>query len=295
MKNNKYVLWKKFIHQMIFKEIHYKKNKQNLKLISQHPYLSLKLVQKYPYLKWDIKSLQKHPDMTLSFYKKHFHVPYQYVSKKKTYIYFQGNLKYNFKKWELRPYKQVILSYHPNIPLSLILKYHTFGWDFTFLLLYRRWTIRQIYQLMKIKKMNWHLFSKNIFLNINILHEFLSFPWDWNFLAIHPSFPPQDIYNDKILFCKWKWKMIFKNPRLCPIFWKYYVEKYPNACKDQSLLFYNHFQYTFFLKIWALFKIQHFFIHHFFMIQKMKLNLKYIQFIQQKLNKDVFQYILLYI
>jgi hypothetical protein len=294
MKNNKYVLWKRLINQMILKDL--KKKNTNLKLISQHPYLSLELIQKYPYLKWDIKLLQKHPEMTLSFYKKHFYsVPFQSISKKKTYIYFQGDLKYNFKKWELRPRKQMILSYHSYIPLSLILKYYTFGWDYTFLLLYRKWTIQQIYKIIKIKKMDWYLFSKNIYLNYDIIHEFLSFPWDWNFLAIHPSFPPQEIYQDKILFCKWKWKMIFKNPRLCPIFWRYYIREYPNACKNPLLLLYNHFEYTSFFKIWAIFKIQSFFIHHFIMKKKIIYKLKYIKLIQYKLNKDVFGQILSYI
>lgn len=298
-----FIIWKQLIIQLIIKTIENNRRYQQpstMLLISRHPYLPLSLVEKNKFLRWDMISIQNHPDMTRKFYQKHYKYSsyhndyYQRIKNRKMQVHFQGKHSFNFVNWESQPFSKIYLSYHPHIPIPLILKFHTFKWDFTFLLLYRQWTCQQIMYLIRIRKMDWKLYSRNPYLTTQTLYTFITFPWDWNLLASHPCFPPQNIFNDDILFCHWKWKNVFKNPRITPSFWKVLIQSFPNICRDPLIILHNHFNHSTSVQHWATFHI-HCFYSHYNTRRRIHDKIQFMKYIKQKLYTDLTHHILTFI
>lgn len=284
-----YLEWKKWIKQLSNEYVENKTDFNNpYRIYSSSPYDSIQ--HGVPHIGVNTyveKLIKKHPYLSIN--ETSFH-------KKRKFIYFQGSPLFNFIKWEKNPYKKVILSYHPKLPISLVLKNYKIGWDFQFLLLYRKWSIHQISLLIKFRKMDWKLFSNNPYLNFDMLYAFLRFPWNWNTLAIHPAFPPQKVYSDNILFVKWKWKYVYKNPRISLQFWKLLVSQHPNyVSNDPLLLLQNYFQFDYMLQIWAIFKIQSFFLFHVISKKKIIEKTKFILFLKNTFCDDVYFNILSFV
>jgi len=257
--------------------------------MSKHPYLPLSCLDDHFQLLKYYKYLKKHPEMTIDIRKK-YPILLGYPIKRGCQVYFQRK-SFNFIKWEKHPYIKKIISYHSQLPLSLVINNPYMGWDFKFLYLYHKWAKYQIHFMIDIHKMNWKYFSRNPYLDTEMLYEFIDYPWDWDVLAIHPSFPPQDIYHNEMLTKKWKWELIFKNPILCPFFWKnYYYTKY-----NSYILLYNHFQYDGFLRLWAIFKIQRFMIHYILFIKPLRIKIKYIHFVSSRLYPELMHHVLSFI
>lgn len=295
MQNNNYERWKNIIEKIIMIELR-KKKTNYLQLISYHPYLPLRIVEAHIHQNWNIKGLSRHPDMNRDIFRKLF--PGKKVQiHTHSYIRFYGNPKFDFHKWEKKRYKKMDreLSYHGKLPVAFILKYPNIVWDYSFLLMNKKWTIRDIYVLIKQKKMNWHLFSRNPFINIEIILEFLRYPWDWRTLAIHPSFPPHKIYIHPILFCKWKWKWVYMNPRLTSDFWYFLIQKYPKVFKELQIILQNRFQYDMYIRMWSSYHIQHFLIHHYHFRLKIIDKLYLHKYLRTSLCPDIYKYILTFI
>jgi len=147
------------------------------------------------------------------------------------------------------------LMYHPDFPLALVWTYPTAPWDFSFLLKYRKWSIHELSELTRSQKISFTLFSQNVFLQPYHLYEFLGKSWDWKVLALHPNFPPQRIWEDRLLFPHWKWKMTFRHPRLDFYFWKTTLRPHLHMSTTSSLLFSNLFQYSTELRTVSFFRI----------------------------------------
>lgn len=258
MAENSFMIWKTYFAEMIQKYIKKKMHHRNMiLLISRHPYLPLSYIEKYRFIPWDVIALQSHPNMTAKFYRRFLQRENQFRPyRRKHNVYFQGIQFFDFRQWERSPYRKTFLSYHPKLPINLVIKFSNMGWDFTFLLLYRKWKIRQIERLIQCRKMDWVLYSRNPFLSCEIIRHFLRYPWDWGVLATHPCFPPQDIYQDNILFCRWKWKQVFKNPRISYDFWcNIRKTQSTNPFPDSYIILHNKFQYDGNIQLWATFKI----------------------------------------
>lgn len=288
-----FVVWRKWIHQLCQQYFLEKRpyHRNMLLLLSRHPYLPLSLVQLYPHI-WDKVSLQAHPRMTRQFYKKYVHRGEEYhpVHRRK-HAYFQGQRNYDFVQWEKQPFRKTFLSYHPMLPLQLVLKFPNMGWDYTFLLLYRRWSIYQMEVLIRCRRMDWVLMSRNPFIDCIVVRHFIRFPWDWMTLAVHPSFPPHVIYKDNILIGKWKWKQVFKNPTLSLDFWKELSNMSTNKSSDPYIILHNKFQYDTFLQAWATFKIVDA-ISHYRKKKHLQEKLKLLMFIKTRTCRDTMYSIL---
>ena len=292
--------WRKWIAALILKYLQKRHHHHQtmMLLISRHPYTPLSYVETYKNLAWDKMSLSSHPEMTRGFYKK-----YIASSSQKTFhprrsicpVYFQGIASFDFHVWEKSPYKKTFLSYHPKLPIPLVLKFPTLGWDFTFLLLYREWTVHQIEQLIRCKKMNWVLYSRNPYIHADVVRHFLRFPWEWQTLATHPSFPPQEIYHDNILINRWKWRQVFKNPRLSLAFWQEELGRSSShLTKDPYVILHNKFQFDRNLRLWATFKILSL-VCHYRQKKSMKEKLRLLLFLKAKVCPDVLDAILSFV
>ena len=272
-----FIIWKRWIQQFISEYIISKRRKKRIMiLISRHPYLSKDLINRYPNVEWDRMSISRCNEKLI----------------KKNFIYFQGSRRFNFINWEKHPRGTVRLTYHPQLPIALVLRYHWIGWDYRFLLLNREWSIQQIQKLIQKKKMDWCIYSKNPFINIDTVRHFLRYPWDWPTLAIHPSFPPQDVYIDNILFAKWKWRSIFRNPRISFEFWKEFIEKHPNVYRDKYILLHNHFQHDSNLQTWAIFHIHKFMILHFITKPRIWKKLQFLLHLKKNMLPELLHYTL---
>jgi hypothetical protein len=272
-----FIIWKRWIQQFMQEYVlSHKKQKRIMILISRHPYLLIELVNRYPNVYWDRISITRNNEKQI----------------RKNFIYFQGSRRFNFIGWEKHPRGTVRLTYHPQLPIALVLRYHWIGWDYRFILLYRKWTIKQIQKLIQKKKMDWCVYSKNPFLDTETVRHFLRYPWDWATLAVHPSFPPQHIYTDNILFPKWKWRSIFRNPRLSLDFWNVFTERYPNVYHEKYILLHNHFQHDPQLIIWATFHIHEFMILHFITKRRIRKKLKYLLYLKTKMLPEMLHYTL---
>jgi hypothetical protein len=281
MSDDKFIIWKRWVQDFIYEYVtsSNKKRKRIMILISRHPYLPIYLVKKYQNLYWDRISISRSNDTLI----------------KKNFIHFQGSRRFSFIDWEKHPKGIIRLTYHPQLSIALVLRYHWIGWDFKFLLLYRKWSIKQIQKLIQKRKMDWCVYSKNPFITIETIRHFLRYPWDWTTLAIHPSCPPQDIYHDNILFGKWKWRSVFRNPRISYDFWKDFVENHPNVYKDKYILLHNHFQYDSSLQSWATFHIHEFMILHFITKPMILKKLKLLLYLKHKMVPDLLNYTLSFV
>lgn len=288
MTENSFMIWKSWIGHLILNYLQKKHYHRNMMLlISRHPYLPLDCIQHQPYIGWDKVSLQKHPQMTRKFYRDYIQRDIVFRPQRRiTTVCFQGYRRFDFVKWEKSPFRKPFLSYHPKLPLALVLKFPNMGWDMTFLLLYRRWSIKHIERLIVCRKMNWELYSRNQFINADIVRYFLRYPWDWKVLAVHPSFPPQEIYHDNILFCKWKWRQVFKNPRMSLTFWKEIRKQPTNPFSDPYVILHNKFQFDANIRLWATIKIVHVISTY---LQKKQLlqKLKLVLFMKEKMCDDL--------
>lgn len=264
-----WVRWRRWVAQLIRQTIQQQKYvafpRSTILLLSRHPYLPLSLVEEYcSSVPWDFLSMESHPDMTPQFHARYFHGSWRSRTRQtpsqvqRTIAHFQGRHGYQFSEWERKPHRKTFLTYHPHFPLALALHHPTFGWDFTFLLLYREWTIPQIHRMLAIRRMDWKLFSRNPFLTISMVHEFLRYPWDWPTLATHPCFPPHVVFDDPILLGRWKWRSVFKNPRITVDFWKRLITEYPKVVHDPLIILHNRFEYDTVLRHWAIFQIHRF-------------------------------------
>jgi hypothetical protein len=182
-----------------------------------------------------------------------------------------------------------------NISLDTVLQYPSRPWDYSSLLSYKKWTIHQILILKKQKKIDWKRFSSNIWLDFDILYHYLSEPWDWHLLAIHPNFPPQVIYQDNILLPRWKWNKIFFNPRISISFWESihphdeFLERF-----HEPFILQNHFRFDQKYRIWAAIRIQKLF-HVFFNTKKILQKTHYLCVLHQSLPLVLIHEIFLYI
>jgi hypothetical protein len=104
--------------------------------------------------------------------------------------------------------------------MAIVVAHPKLNWQFQYLLRYRRWSIRHIEILLHNRRVDWKVYSQNPYINADTVRSFLSYPWDWTTLAKHPGFPPQEIYEDRILFPRWKWKSTYMNPRISSRMWK---------------------------------------------------------------------------
>lgn len=175
------------------------------------------------------------------------------------FVYFQGRPDYDFPRWEAstrhrpRGHGRLRLSYHPRLPLTLVLQYPDVRWDYRFLLLYRRWTMDAMERLDKHRRVDWRLYSRNPFLTMEQVDRFLDRPWDWNVLAMHPNFPPHRIVHSPRVHRRWAWSHVFKNPML-------HIDTWHRLSKESTrhLILYNHFQCTPSVRLWANLRILHF-------------------------------------
>lgn len=275
-----FIIWKKWIQQFIYEYVTSKKKKKRIMiLISRHPYLLLDMVRQYPELNWDRISISRS----------------RQIQERNNFIYFQGSKRFNFVRWENNPKGTVRLTYHPQLSIALVLRYHYVGWDYKFLLLYRLWTNKQIERLIQKRRMDWCVYSKNPFINIDTVRYFLRYPWDWNHLAIHPSFPPQEVYLDNILFSKWKWRSVFLNPRISLEFWEEMIKKHPNVYNDSSILLHNYFQHDSNLQIWATFHIHEFMIRHLIVNRRIWNKLKLLLYLKKKMLPELINHTISYL
>lgn len=265
MSPDDYVAWRRRIGTMVRELLRSPHTPRNtVLLISRHPYTPLDYVRVFRRVPWEHSSLLLHPDMSKSFYKTHMTGDGQFYERHhvrpRTFTaYFQQDTRHvvDFPKWEMAPTRNVFMSYHPKLPISLVVRHVHMGWDLSFLLLYREWKSTDIERLLEVGNcMNWTLFSKNPFLSTEIIERFCTQPWDWKVLAVHPSFPPQEIIKNETLSRKWKWERVFKNPRMSLAFWDQLCAT-PSAhyTKDSAVILHNTFQYDEKLRTWALFKI----------------------------------------
>lgn len=249
-------MWKEHVEDWILSELPSNMhNKQFLTAISQNPFLPLQLVIQHPYLPWDFHALRKNPYLTKDIVKQlqeryhrrviliGYHLP--------AFQLFHGCLSCDFRGWENCPTRFWKMSCHPLLPLALVVRMPNKSWNYPFLLRYRKWTVRQISMLKKQKKMDWKAFSGNVFLNRTMLEAFLDRKWNWKHLARHPAFPPQDIYQDPILFPRWKWRFVFMNPRITPTFWQSLHKKY-----HKPFILSNRFQFSEEVQLYSSMKIQ---------------------------------------
>lgn len=265
--HHKRVVWKEWrawvatlIRETITQQRYIGLPRSTVLLLSRHPYLPLSYVEEFKSnISWDMHSISFHPDMTRRFHSKHFPSTASRhrhsLTYRRTIAHFQGQRTFSFPQFERRPYHKTYLTYHPKLGIAFVLKYPSVGWDFQFLLLYREWTIPQIHKLLAIRRMDWKLFSQNPFLTVDMLHEFLRYPWDWPALAISPCFPPQYIFDDPLLMPRWKWRSVFKNPRMTVDFWKQLLTNFPRVVHDPLIILHNQFEYDSSLQAWATFRI----------------------------------------
>lgn len=188
------------------------------------------------------------------------------VATREHFVYFQGRHDYDFTRWErhfittrrgIESKQRLRLTYHPDLPLVLVLRFPNAGWDFKFLLLYRRWTVVQIQDLVRVRHMHWRYFSRNPYLTPTIILHFIHFPWDWKTLATHPSLPPRRIANHPILCEKWQWDLVFNNPLISVDTWRRMV-KDSTATFDEHIILHNHFQHSKAVRLWANLRILEF-------------------------------------
>lgn len=257
-------MWKNIVQEWIRIEFDQKKyNVKFIQKISGNPFLPLDLVLHYPHFKWDWLSLSKHPEMTLTFCKRlkkktNHRIQRIFLSNTTTEINWEGKKTFDFVTWEKKGLPHTYrLSHHPLLPLILVVQYPQKSWNFHFLYKYRLWNIRWLKDLSTKRRIDWHVLSRNVQLREEIILEFLGKPWDWNYLAKHPNLNPEWIYNNPILFPRWKWKKVFLHPRITVSFWKMIHE---GRIHDPYILE-NHFQYSKELQLWAHFKINHSIIH----------------------------------
>lgn len=255
-------MWKDYVEQWIRSELCVNAyNKKVIGSISQNPYLPLQIVLDHPHLPWDFHALRKHPHLTDGFVKKlqkklhrkvislGYHPPIVRL--------FHGRTTYNFVEWEVHPTRIAKMSYHPFLPIALVVRMPNRGWNYHFLLRYRQWSIPQIKKLRQQRKMDWKVFSRNAFLTVEMVKHFLDAKWDWKYLAQHPSFPPQDIYEDRILFPRWKWRFVFMNPRITPPFWhKIHDGNSMHDTYHRPFILANQFQFSDTWRLHATLKIQ---------------------------------------
>lgn len=263
---SQYVEWRRWIAHVIREALLQQRYlgypRSTVLLISRHPYLPLSYVDEYKsIIAWDLSSIQSHPEMTSRFHSRYFrHHERSHRPQRRTIAHFQGQQASMvlFINYERRPYRKTYLTYHPKFPLALALAFPDKGWDYTFLLLYHEWSIPQIRTAIRHRRMDWKVYSRNPFLTTDILHEFLRYAWDWPTLATSPCFPPQDIYQDPILMPRWKWRSVFKNPRMSVDFWKQLLTNHPKVVHDPLIILHNRFQYDTNLQSWATFRIHRF-------------------------------------
>jgi len=293
---NVFIIWRIVLCEIIKQQLCSKRCSRGMMLLlSKHPYLPLSFPLSYSHMNWDMKTIATHPEMTRSFYKQLFNtnVYHKHSLKKDITVHFQRPRHFNIVIWEQKKYTHLSsLSYDSRLSLSLVLSRPHLKWDYKFLLLYHKWSIPQIHSLMTLRKMNWLFYSRNPFLSIDTLHHFLNYPWDWVTLAQSPCFPPHIIYQDNLLIGKWKWRSVFKNPRLDPSFWKQHILHKVNH--DESILLHNHFQYTPTLRRWAMFHIQTAYLNH---LSRKRIfdKIKLLKYIYSHLHPDTFQHIISYL
>ena len=197
-------------------------NKKIITSLSQSPYLPLDIVLHYPHLSWDYNSIRKHPGVNTTFIKKLDQKLHRRLVPIRPRLWptplFQST-PVDFRRYEKHPYRPWKMSCHPLLPIPIVLANPLQNWDYGFLLRHRKWTVHQLEILSKQRRVDWRMLSKNYYITPDLVREFLSYPWDWKHLASHPAFPPQDIYEDRILFLRWKWNLVYMNPRITVSFW----------------------------------------------------------------------------
>lgn len=302
--------WRRFVAQVIRETILQQRYiglpRSTVLLMSRHPYLPLSYVEEFKsIISWDMHSLSFHPDMTRGFRSKHISSgrhQHQYKRSslsthpyKRTIAHFQGQRTFSFIEFEKKPYHKTYLTYHPKLSIALVLKHPVIvGWDYRFLLLFREWTIPQLYHLLRLRRMDWKLYSQNPFLTTDIVHEFLKYPWDWSMLATSPCFPPQDIFQDPILMPRWKWRSVFKNPRMHVDFWKQLVTNFPRTVHDPLVILHNRFEYDPALQAWATFRI-HRAIEGYRRRRRVRIMFAWLRTIEQHAPIDIVRHILSFI
>lgn len=291
-----YAKWQLWIERMIQRYLEQRRHHRNMiMLICRHPYLPLSFLEKFKKVSWDKSALQHHPAMTAKIFRKYIRNDSSFRPiRNYARVYFQGYRSYDFVQWERKPFRKTFLSYHPKLPLELVLKYPNMGWDFTFLLLYRKWTTRHIERLVQSRRMDWTLYSRNPYINAEDVRYFLRYPWDWVVLATHPSFPPDEMYHDNILFGKWKWRHVFKNPVISLKFWNELCCLASSPVSDEYIILHNRFQHDRFLRLWATLKIVSFCCHVCFR-NTLNTKLKFVVDVKRKVCDDLFQNILSFV
>lgn len=267
-----FITWKSILYETVRMQLIRQKfiPKKILQLISRHPYTPLSILDDFPFLKWEYDSFYDHPLMNETFL-------YEYQAKHRRRVFFLsvppgflGKLPSSpFNKEEkennrldwvdleksgLEDKKKI--SHFPSLPLSLVLLNPHKAWDYPFLLLYREWTISQLDVLLNSYRIPWKLFSRNHFLTLDILYEFIDKPWDWKQLALHPRFPPQLILQHSWLTTKWNWKHAYKHPRMNIYAWNHLRNTLHHQPFHSSFLLANSFQYCSELRLHAFLLLQ---------------------------------------
>lgn len=274
-------------------------------LLSRHPYLPLSYVEEFrSAIPWDMHSIASHPEMTRRFHEKYFSPtghrqrsspPFSgYAPHCRKIAHFQGQQSFSFAQFERRPYSKTYLTYHPKLTIALVLHLPSLGWDYKFLLLYREWTCAQIHKLLDLRRMDWKAYSQNPFLTIETVREFLRYPWEWAALARSPCFPPQRVFEDPILMPRWKWRSVFKNPRISTVFWKHLLTNFPRTVHDPLIILHNRFEYDPCLQAWATFHI-HGAIGKYRDRRLLRTKLTHLRFLHQTLPLDVVRTVLTFV
>ena len=267
-----FMTWKSILYETVRMQLVRQKYvpKKILQLISRHPYTPLSILEDFPFLKWEYDSFYDHPLMNETFL-------YEYQAKYRRRVFFlsnppglMGRLPSSPFEWEEKENHRLDwveieksgleekkkLSHFPSLPLSLVLLNPHKAWDYPFLLLYREWTIVQLDLLLNSYRIPWKLFSRNHFLTLEILYEFIDKPWDWKQLALHPRFPPQLILQHSLLKTKWNWKHSYKHPRINFYAWNYLRNTLHHQPFHSSFLLANSFQYCSELRVHAFLLLQ---------------------------------------